>query len=209
MEMFLRTKLRGILRGRLHWLFLLAAGLLLLCRLRSGVAVSVDGVELGTYAPRVAMQCMEAAEAAAYEIVGETVDLRESVELRFCLTLRPREKDRRRLERALLAAAPGIERLWVVYAGEKPLGAVDDPSALGELQRVLVRSHAGPYTVAARLEPELTLRRSFVRSSAVLSQEELGRRLRQYVTVRTVDMAQEALPAAQHGIVVEEYRENA
>lgn len=209
MEMFLRTKLRGVLRGRLRWLLLLAAGLLLLCRIRAGVTVSVGGVELGTYAPRVAMRCMEAAEAAAREISGEAVELRENVQLRFCLTLRPREKDRRRLERELLAAAPGVERLWVVYAGEKQLGAVDDPSVLGELQRVLVNSHAGPYTVAARLEPELTVRRSFVRSSAVLSQEELGRRLRQHVTVHTVDMAQAALPAAEHGIVAEKSRENA
>lgn len=82
------------------------------------------------------------------------------------------------------------------------MGAVDDVSVLGELQRVLISSHAGPYTVSARLEPELQVRRSFVRSASVLSQEELSRRLQQYVSVHTVDMAQELRARAEHGIVV-------
>ena len=208
MVMVLRARLRHILQRPGYLLILLAVATLLLCPLRPAVRVSVDGEELGTYAPRAVRSCVAAAEAAAEEISGEAVDLREAVRLRCVLSFKARSRDLKQLERRLLDAAPGVERLWVVYAGDTALGAIDDPTVLGELQQVLVRSHAGPYTVAARLEPELTLRRSFVRSDALLSHEELGERLRQTVQVRTVDMAQEKLPAAEYGIIRAQNAEN-
>ena len=195
------TRMQRLFKGHVRLLLLLAVAALLLCRLRPAVTVSIEGETLGLYAPRELRSSIAAAEAAAEEICGKAVDLRESVHLRYGLSVKTRSRDMKLLERKLLDAAPGIERLWVVYAGDTALGAINDPSVLGELQQVLVRSHAGPYTVAARLEPELTLRRSFVRKDALLSQEELGERLRQLVQVHTVDMAQEKRPGAAYGII--------
>lgn len=203
MEKILARRRAGQMTGRrMRWVLLaLSAVLLLAARVRPGLAVTVNGERLGVYAPHAVSQSLQAAEAAAGEILGRPVDLREHVQLRLCLTAAGWSRDSRRLERALLSQAPGVERLWVVKAGEQTLGAVDDPTTLGELVSVLVGTYAGPYTVAARLEPELRLERSFVRTADVLTTDELSRRLQEAVAVETQELDTAALPAAEHGIV--------
>lgn len=187
--------------GRQRVLLVLSAVLLLCVQVRPGVRVNVGGQEIGIYAPGTVARSLAAAEAAAGEILGEPVDLHGAVSLAFCLTAEGCSRDVRRLERSLLEQAPGVERLWVVKAGDTALGAVDDPSVVGELVHVLVRSCTGPYTVSAALSPELRLERSYVRSDAVLTPDEISSRLQESVTVETRELTAEELPPAENGIV--------
>ena len=187
--------------GRQRVLLVLSAVLLLCVQVRPGVRVRVDGEEIGIYAPGTVARSLAAAEAAAGEILGEPVDLRGSVALTFCLTAEGCSRDVRRLERSLLEQAPGVERLWVVKAGDTALGAVDDPSVVGELVHVLVSSCTLPYTVSAELSPELRIERSYVRSASVLTPDEISRRLRENVTVETRELTAAELPPSENGIV--------
>lgn len=94
-------------RRRVWRMAALIALLLAVICVRPGFAVTVDGEALGVYAPVAVRRSIAAAEAAAREISGETVDLSSALKLQFRLTMMPRSRDLRRLERALLEAAPG------------------------------------------------------------------------------------------------------
>ena len=178
----------AFLHPALRRLLLLSAVLLLILRFHPAAEVTVNGEEIGKYTPFAVHQSLKAANAAAYEITGRTVDLQHGVKLRLCLTSEPYCWDTRRLERALLTSVPGVKRLWVASAGDRVLGVIEDPSVLGELQQVLVDSYVGPRTLEVYIEPEITLRRSFAREDDVLSQTEISKRLREALTVHTTEM---------------------
>lgn len=159
---------------------------LFLAVFRPGLTVTVGEQKLpGVYSPTAVWSCLRAAEAAAWEITGDTLDLSGAVSVTPGLGVGGLSRDTRTLERLLLESAPGVKKLWAVRLDGEFLGWAADPSVLGELTEAFLAENSGPDTASAGFGQKLTAKTSYVRAETAADRMALSGRLREAVRVET------------------------
>ena len=184
------------------FLIMLSLTLLLAANFRFGFSVSVAGKELaGVYAPRQLLMALDAAEAAAREITGKDLNIRDSLSVRPRLTMEEYLPDRLVVERALLDNAPGIIKLCEVRVDGEFVGWVLEQSEFAEILGSLVEERCSAKTIFAGFTKTITVQDSYAPSSAPYSVMEVSRKIRNMNIIQIIDMDEDALAASADGII--------
>ena len=152
---------------------LFALGLLVASNLNVCCKVSVDGRELeGCYAPAEVEQGVEAADAAAEEILlynGRTA----AAERRYTLSLRAPAGREKQVADALLRATEGVAAVSGVYVDGTRLGVVDDEEKLRERLDNFIFMQQPTMAVRSLLNGNLSIRPFYSRSGNQVSCDDM------------------------------------
>ena len=153
--------------GLIALLLLVGANLNLCCK------VSVDGHELeGCYSPAEVEQGIEAAEAAAEEILlynGRTAE----AERRYILSLRSPAGHERQVADALLRSTDGVAAVSGVYVDGTRLGVVGDEEELRERLDNFIYMQQPTMAVRSLLNGNLSIRSFYSRSGNDVSCDDM------------------------------------
>ena len=174
--------------------------LLFMANFKIGWSVSVDGRSLGgVYAPGALDTAVESAEAAASEILGTDVSLRDAVRVRPRIIVRDYSRDTLAIERALLDGAPGIIRRCAVRVDGEFIGWAAEQSEFAEMLESLITEKCGPYTVSAGFTKTITAKYSYAPESAPCNSMEMTRLIRDMDIVEVIN--EEPAETSPDGIV--------
>ena len=183
-------------------LLTLSVVLLFAANFRFGFSVSVAGKKLaGVYAPKELLAAVNAAEAAACEITGNELNLRDSFEIMPRLTMGEYSPDKLAIERALLDSAPGIKRLCAVRVDGEFLGWVMEQSEFAEILGSLLAERCTGHTVSAGFTKKITAQYSYAPSDVPYSAMEISRIIRDMDIIQVIDLAEDAAQVSSDGII--------
>ena len=166
-----------------------SVALLFIANFRFGFFVTVGGRELaGVYSPRMLLTAVDSAEAAAAEILGESVSLRSLFEVRPQIITGDYSLDTLALERSLLDNTPGITRMCAVRVDGEFIGWVREQSEFGDLLDSLLGEKCTIYTVSAGFTKKITAQYSYASAALPADALELSRKIREMDIIQVVDI---------------------